>query len=90
MDDRVYLGLPSDRPDCPRPASSQELEQDDAHASGSAKDQDLLPWLDAGDRYDSKGRRTVVEHGDGVKEAEVIGHGNYVVDARDGLLRIAA
>ena len=40
---RVHLGLAPGGADDPRPARSQELDEEDAHAAGRAEDQDLLP-----------------------------------------------
>ena len=86
----VRLGLAPDGADDPRPARSQELDEEDAHAAGRPEDQDLLPRPDVDQPGDAKRRRPVVDDRHRQQRVEAVGDRDRVLEADRGPLGVPA
>jgi hypothetical protein len=86
----IHLGRPPGGADDPRPPRPQQLDQEDAHPSGRAEHQDLLPGTDVNQPEDAQGRRPVVDDRRGEQRIEAVGHCHRVPEADRGPLRVPA
>ena len=86
----IELGLAPGSADDPRPPCSQQLDQEDAHPSGRAENQDLLSRRDVDQPGDAKGRRPIVDDRRGEQRIEAVGHRNGVLEADGGPFGVSA
>ena len=85
-----HLGRAPDGGDDPRPAGSQQLDEEHAHAAGRAENQDRLAGADVDQPDDANGGRAVVDDRGGEQRIEAVGHANGVSEADGGPLGVSA
>jgi hypothetical protein len=86
----VPLGLAASGADDLRPAGSQQLDQENAHAAGRAKHEDLLAGAGVDQPDDAKRGRAVVHDRHGVPRIQAVGHHDRVLEAGGRLPGVAA
>jgi hypothetical protein len=87
---RRQLGRAPGGADDPRPASAQQLDQQDAHPAGRAEDQDLLARADVDQPGDPKGGWPVVDDRRGERRIEAVGDRDRLLEADNGPFGVPA